>query len=536
MSLRRAQYIAVICLLACSWSVAYAQTASSPSAAEPQSLAELDPETAFLSPTRYVNAFFGFVFEFPPDTQLKPVPMPASLDRRIQLLVMTGSSSTHPLVSISAFEYKGKNWTDAKGILRRELDQELFTGVEELHGLSKTTIDGHQFFYFETRKGVTQHVELATELNGYVLLIVLQANDASMVKNLTNAFYRTQFFPPQEAKQHAGPEAVAYEGPAISSQRLRELKAAPPAASMDPGQIDGSVYRNAQIGFRYEFPKGWNIEPKGAVEPAVERYRAKVEDEPVIGPRERDVVKACRRTLLSAWKTKPGADSQVPYDDFGEVTLSAMPLFCFPNLKFPDNPKDADAVRRFLVGFSFTQPLQRDMRDARAYEADGKTMLVTFGTIAYKEEGDALSRRISVALAITQHRGYLLVWLFAAPHDSELRELMKAKVSFDPDPATEKASRVTGGAADTASDSHSEVPSPQPGGGGETSTTTIAQPPAAPSKAAAGPAGSDVPADPTASSPAPASSTSYHPTLLRDGENMDSQQGQGKPLPPRKPN
>jgi len=36
-----------------------------------------------------------------------------------------------------------------------------------------------------------------------------------------------------------------------------------------------------------------------------------------------------------------------------------------------------------------------------------------------------------VALALTQHRGYLLVWFFAAPHEAELRELMNAKVGFD---------------------------------------------------------------------------------------------------------
>ena len=168
---------------------------------------------------------------------------------------------------------------------------------------------------------------------------------------------------------------------------------------MDPGKIEGNVYRNAQIGILYEFPKGWSIQPQGAIEPAVLRYREKVTGEPVMGPRERDVVKACRRTLVSAWKTKPGADGEVPYDEFGEVTLSAMPLSCFPNIQFPDDPHDADAVRSFLVGFSFSQPLQRDMSDARTFEAGGKTFVLTHGTIAYKEEGDALSRRISVAMA-----------------------------------------------------------------------------------------------------------------------------------------
>ena len=84
------------------------------------------------------------------------------------------------------------------------------------------------------------------------------------------------------------------------------------------------------------------------------------------------MVKACRRTLLSAWRTQPATDGQVPYDEFGEVTLSAMPLSCFPNIHFPDDPKDAAAIRRFVIGLSLTEPLQRDMTDARTYEAGGQ--------------------------------------------------------------------------------------------------------------------------------------------------------------------
>jgi len=320
----------------------------------------------------------------------------------------------------------------------------------------------------------------------------------------------------------------------VSSQHLRELKAAPPAASMDAGQIEGNTYRNSQIGFLYVFPHGWSVQPQGAVEPSVERYREKVSGEPLMGPRERDVVKACRRTLLSAWKTKPGADGQVPYDDFGEVTLSAMPLACFPNLQFPDNPKDADAVRRFLVGLSFTQPIQRDMRDARSFEAGGKTFVLTSGTIAYKEEGDALSRRISVALVLTQHRGHLLIWLFAAPHDSELRELLNAKMSFDPD-TSKDATIIKAGGGEAAPDNHGgAVDSQPPATTGPTATngqlaTAVA------SKAAAPPAGKEQSATPASTAPATISSTAPRPTLLRDGESMESQQLQGQPLPNKKP-
>ena len=526
MRLRRELSVILICWLGCAWASAQAQKVSSPLPATQNAIAESDPEDAFLSATRYTNAYFGFELELPPQARLAPIPMPASGDRRIQLLELLGPAPQHAIISISAYEYKGKNWTDAKGILRRELDRDLFAGVEELHGLSKTTIDGHQFYYFETRKGIDQHQELATELNGYVLLMVVQASDAQMLKDLIAACSRLKFFNPQEAAQRAGPEALAYEGPAVSAQHLRELRASPPAERMDPGKIEGNVYRNAELGLRYEFPKGWSIQPRGAVEPAVLRYREKVSGEPLMGPRERDVVKACSRVLFSAWKTKPNDDGEVPYDDFGEVTLSAMPLSCFPSIRFPDDPHDADAVRRFLLGFSFSHPLQRDMNDARTAEVVGKTFVLTHGTVAYKQEGDALSRRISVSMTLTQNRGYLLVWLFAAPHDDELRDIMNARMGFDPDPATMEAK------ASPASPAKPSVPTSPSIPSALTQSGSHVAPPAE-SLAAPEPVSDNPVAKSQAeASSAPASDAPVpRPTLLRPGETMQDNQSQGKPVP-----
>ena len=529
---RAAFWVAVICLTGQAWVLAQPQSPTPSSSSTPAPVAAHDPEDAFLSPTSYTNAYFGFEFDLPPDAKLKPIAMPAAADRRIQLLEMVGGTPEHAAISVSAYEYKNKNYTDAKGILRRQLDQQLFVGVEELHGISKTNIDGRQFYYFECRHGVEQHMELAAEANGYILFVILKANDPGMVKGLASAFYHLKFFPPGEAQRHAGPGSIAYQGPAISSQHLREVKADAPADHMDPGKIEGNTYRNSQIGMRYEFPKGWNIEPQGAIEPAVLRYREKVTGEPILGPRERAVVKACRRTLISLWRTKPDSDGQVPYDDFGEVTLSAMPLSCFPNLQFPDDPKDAGAVRRFIVGLSFTEPLQHDMSDARTYEAGGKGFVLTHGTIAYKEEGDELSRRISVATAFTQQRGYLLIWLFAAPHDTELRELLSAKIGFDTDPAGKEApvNRSVGGSA--APDNPQSPSSPA------ANASPAADQPGtvAPSDAGA-PASGAAPTDSNSAVQAPASSSQAYapPSLLRDGEDTQSQQMQGQPIPNKRP-
>src|ERR1035441_4018360 len=171
-------------MLGSAWMQAQSQNPLSTQSAPPSAITEHDPEDGFLSLSRYTNAYFGFEFDLPAEAGLKPIPMPASSDRRIQLLEMLGPTPQRAGVLIFAYEYKGKNWTDAKGILRRELDQDLFNGVEELHGMSKTTIDGHLFYYFETRRGVEQHEVLATELNGYVLQVVLEANNTQIVKVL----------------------------------------------------------------------------------------------------------------------------------------------------------------------------------------------------------------------------------------------------------------------------------------------------------------------------------------------------------------
>jgi len=522
MNLRTAFLVAVTFLVGHAWVLAQAQNALVSTA--PEAIAQQDPEDGYLSPTSYINAYFGFEFDLPADAKLKPLAVPAGTDRCIQLLEMVGAAPEAAAVSICAYEYKNKNYTDAKGILRRQLDRELFIGVEELHGLAKTTIDGHQFYYFESRRGVEQHMELAAEMNGYVLYAILKANDPKMERELVSAFYRLKFFPPQEAQRHAGPEAIAYDGPAISSQHLRDVKASAPADHMDPGKIDGNTYRNSQIGMLYEFPKGWSIHPEGAIEPAVVRYHEKVTGELMLGPRERALVKACRRTLISLWRTKPDADGQVPYDEFGEITLSAMPLSCFPNIHFPDDPKDSGAVRRFIVGLSLTEPLQRDMSDARTYEVGGKAFVMTHGTIAYKEAGDELSRRISVAMALTQHRGYLLIWLFAAPHDTELRELLTAKMGFDNEPTSKDASlnRNAGGGAPADVQQRPAAPPVSAGQTANQQGTGTASPASAPGSASA-----------TAATPATVSGAQAYapPSLLRDGEDM-----QGQPIPNKEPN
>ena len=143
-----------------------------PNAPTPAASQGLYPEQGYLSSTHYANRYFGFAFDFPADVRLRPVPQPVARDGRIQILQLAGPPPSYAVVSIVAFPPHSRAAVDAKLVLRKALDQELLFGVEELHGLSKIALDGHQFYFYETRRGVDQHMALAANLEGYAVLAV----------------------------------------------------------------------------------------------------------------------------------------------------------------------------------------------------------------------------------------------------------------------------------------------------------------------------------------------------------------------------
>ena len=515
------------------------------------------PEEAFLSPTRYTNGFFGFSFELPADAHLEAISQPVAADGRIQLLKLGGPSPADAAVSIVAFPPQSQQTQEAKALLRNALDQELFRGVEELRALSRTMLAGHQFYFYETRRGIDQHMLAATNLNGYVVLVELGAHNEKMVKELESCFQRVVFFAPQQVRQYIMADAQPYEGPAISSHRLALLQADPPESHIDPGKLEGSVYRNPALGFSYQLPPGWFVESQGAVLPAIERARATDSwaalfdgGTPNGGAAERQLMRACSRTLFSVWAKQPGADGQIPYDDFAEVTLSAISAECLPGVKFPASSADQRVLREFLLRLGRTHPILRDMRDGEFFTSQGMVFLLLHGNSAFKVPNDELSRRLSVAMAVTERRGYLLTWFFAAPHDSDMESLLKERAAFDPEPTTEKAAAKTGSrevpgkedaptaaaSANSAPDSTSPAAaSPASGtsaslpGGGSTvdspASTTAGGQNGASNSSGTAPSGTSQPQNDSSSTP-----QATRPTLLRPGETMESQQGKGPPV------
>lgn len=519
-------WVVLVLTLVSWWAGSYGfatdQPASNPTAAQP---AKHYPDEGLLSNYRYANVFFGFSIDLPADAGLRPIPSSNPTDGSIALLETIGASPHRSVIAISAYPSGDKGPT-ARLLLRRELDDELAIGVEELHGLTKTSIAGHPFFYYETRRGIDQHAIYATDFDGYALRFVTAGRDAKLLQQLEAAVTHMRFFAPEEIGDYAGVGAVPYSGPAIPSHLVEQMKSDPPARKLGDGKVTNNIYENAALGFGYELPKNWHYGTEAAIMPAVERSREHNYDQPAISPSQRALLNACERTLVSAWRKLPEQTGQIAYDDFGEVTISAMSLDCFPNVKFPDVHDGKQSLADFMVAYGLGHPIIQDMKGARAFEHDGRTFIVMDGVVAYHQDGDDLSRRVSVALALTKQRNYVLSFFFAAPHDAELHELMNAKASFNPESAVKNASADAKPAdnalqpgGSTATPSTPAVPDASPTKSQSASTATPTNSPPQPQS------------DSASAASEPAASSTFHPSLLRPGETMEDQQMQGKPVP-----
>lgn len=520
----------VLVLTFVSWCAgSYALAADQPTAAAAVQPAKHYPDEGLLSNYRYCNAFFGFSIDLPADAALRPIPSSNPVDGSIALLETLGSPPHRSVMAISAYA-SGDKGPSARLLLRRELDDELTIGVEELHALTKTSIGGHTFFYYETRRGIDQHAIYATDLDGYALRFVTAGRDPKVLQQLEAAVVHMRFFPPESIADYAGVGAAPYSGPAIPSHLIEQMKSDPPSRKLADGKVSDNVYENALLGFGYELPKDWHYGTEAAIMPAVERSREQSYDRPAVSPSERALLRACERTLVSAWRKMPEETGQIAYDDFGEVTISAISLDCFPNVKFPDIRDSKESLTDFMVAYGLGHPIIQDMKGARAFEHDGRMFILMDGVVAYHEDGDDLSRRVSVALALTEQRGYVVSFFFAAPHEAELHQLMSAKAAFDPEPVMKTASANAkaadggtqpGGAVATSSSAPAAADVPT----ASSQSTSTATPPNS-ATASTAPQPDSAATEPTASS-------SFHPSLLKPGETMQDQQMQGA-APPKK--
>ena len=104
---------------------------------------------------------------------MQPIPQAASRDGSLQLLELGGPPPADAEIRSRQSRLRpGKN-QDAKAFCASRSIRSCSAASKSCAGLSKASFPATSFIFFETRRGVEQHMLLATTLDGYIVRVVL---------------------------------------------------------------------------------------------------------------------------------------------------------------------------------------------------------------------------------------------------------------------------------------------------------------------------------------------------------------------------
>lgn len=190
----------------------------------PSSLATspTNPETAFISKSKYTNAFFGF-----------SLPLPRGLTLRDYRISFQSESSRY-------FLFGGQTITVAPiGPSRPKLSvffvtaersadpDDLRIAATEPHGTAPTKIEvaGREFWASEVEEKVPEGTEhqlaFATQAQGYILQFNIDSFDKKVTAKLRDSISHIEFFDPVNARSAAGPDSRPYSSTSPGALRQR---------------------------------------------------------------------------------------------------------------------------------------------------------------------------------------------------------------------------------------------------------------------------------------------------------------------------
>lgn len=383
----------------------------------PLPLSDVGPETGFLSPSKYTNAFFGFSIFLPQDAGL-----------REQTLSLNRGTRDHLLIG---FHSPSKNLVSFK-ITARELGDR--SGKEARNSAAgpdsskprETEIAGRTFWKSASPKTVTDHnmqtLIFSTAINGYVLQFEVVSFNPEITAEIERDIEKVRFFDPSAARAMAGPDSQPYIPGAsqFSANRIAQLSA---------GSISGNVYRNEQLGFRYEFPQGWVLMSKTTQTRGPEGGHEFIWGNSPSVQKEHEEASQCSRDLLFVTRY---LEDPTPGKFNARVLLVVGDPKCAPGSRFPKSVDDREAIQQIArqftqyfkaVGMPWTEPAR-----VRAFNNGDRLIIEILQSSAQGQSGPA---SIFSSLLLMEAGDYWVMWMFEAGDKQELEELRNTRIFFD---------------------------------------------------------------------------------------------------------
>jgi hypothetical protein len=205
-------------------------------------------------------------------------------------------------------------------------------------------------------------------------------------------------------------------------------------AQLSDGTVSGNVYRNADLGFRYEFPAGWIVNDKATQAHAVSAAQQFVWADDMQA-RSKSKAGRCSKGLLlvSRYPEEMRVTEFIPM-----AFLIVADPGCLPGVSFPNDVKDAEAIRRIAGNlgtyFKVSSVNSPSVPRVRAFNNAGRVMLEVSQpyTIYSHEPGTSTVQNVRSSIWIMKAEKYWLMLMFASADDAQLEKLRAtSKVFFD---------------------------------------------------------------------------------------------------------
>jgi hypothetical protein len=378
------------------------------------------PESGFVSPKQYVNAFFGFAISLPKDGHFQIEDLSDS-DKALQHFLFAEKSSDKgiTLLLISA--------TQVLGSVADEAQKAVFIRGAQGDKIPEAIDIGRKLFWKsdveqKTFAGKLCRLRYATATSGYVLQFSVSSYNGKLAEELRQSIESMKFFDPGKAPDIAENDSRPFL-PEAARIRLANLDRAD-LASLDSGTISGTLYRNDSLGFSYTFPQYWKVvteaplllPPNGARPASISQNSSQ----------------ECTRVLLSLAGPEMGAATA----DARRITILVADPSCFvPDVKFPASVHDEESIELFgqalFRALAGTRLIGKDANSVRAVDLAGHIFLEVPNTTAVPVPGTSLLRKIHGSFVLTAIKHYWVIWLFESDTESDLAKMMKTSISFE---------------------------------------------------------------------------------------------------------
>ena len=386
------------------------------------------PESSFISPHQYTNAFFGFALSIPGGCRFQIFDQSES-DRPLQHFLF---GEKCPDKGLTAF---GITATPLLGSADEEAQKAVLLPRMGPRAAPEALSVGGRLFWKNAIEEKTLwgqkvwRAHYATVSRGFVVLFWMSSYSSRLAADLRQSFEAIKFFEPAQAQKVAGGDALSYLPEAA---RLR-IESAPDVnlSELDPGKLRGNLYVNSSLGFSYQFPEDWVRSTEARLQTTAQSSNAAA---PSSGSGSSTTPDRCLRVLSSFTRY----DEHEHALDFNpRVTLLAADPSCFlPDMKFPGSLEEKDDVKVYgealvhsLVG---TRLIGHQMIKLFGIDLNGHIFLEITSSNAEPVTGSSLLRKIHTDMILTTIHNAWIIWLFESDSESEFSKLLRTSISFDP--------------------------------------------------------------------------------------------------------